>query len=89
MPQRKLPPETRVAIEPNPEEVDDFRWVTRDELREMMDPKSGLRWSPWFRIIAEKFLDTRLLINNNRLAQEPLKVCNNIQGYYQLIKESL
>ena len=51
-------PETRIAIEPNPEEVDDFRWVTRDELREMMDPKSGLRWSPWFRIIAEKFLDT-------------------------------
>jgi isopentenyl-diphosphate delta-isomerase len=32
--------------------------VTRDELREMMDPKSGLRWSPWFRIIADKFLDT-------------------------------
>ena len=53
-----IKPETRVAIEPNPEEVDDFRWVTRDELREMMDPKSGLRWSPWFRIIADKFLDT-------------------------------
>ena len=29
-----------------------------EELREMMDPASGLRWSPWFRIIAEKFLDT-------------------------------
>ena len=52
-----IKPETRVAFEPNPEEVDDAKWVTRDELREMMDPKSGLRWSPWFRIIAEKFLD--------------------------------
>lgn len=23
----------------------------------MMDPESGLAWSPWFRIIADKFLD--------------------------------
>jgi len=31
--------------------------VTRDELRSMMaDP--NLRWSPWFRIICERFLDT-------------------------------
>jgi farnesyl-diphosphate farnesyltransferase len=26
------------------------------ELQEMMDPSSGLLWSPWFRIIAERFL---------------------------------
>ena len=26
------------------------------ELKKMMDKSSGLRWSPWFRIIAEKFL---------------------------------
>ncbi len=24
----------------------------------MMDPASGLLWSPWFRIIADKFLGT-------------------------------
>ena len=30
--------------------------MTRSELAEMMAPASGLRWSPWFRIIAERFL---------------------------------
>jgi len=45
-----------VKVKPNPEEVGEIRYVTQEELREMMDPKSGLLWSPWFRIIAEKFL---------------------------------
>lgn len=45
-----------VALRPNPEEVEDVRWVTPDELRAMMAPSSGLRWSPWFRIIAERML---------------------------------
>lgn len=40
----------------NAEEIDDVKWVSANELKEMMDPSSGLRWSPWFRIIAEKFL---------------------------------
>ena len=35
-----------------------FRFVTQAELVTMMNPESGLRWSPWFRIIAEKFLPT-------------------------------
>lgn len=52
-----IKPKAEVTFKANPEEIDDVRWVTKDELREMMDPKSGLRWSPWFRIIAEKFLD--------------------------------
>jgi isopentenyl-diphosphate delta-isomerase len=52
-----IKPDSEIKLEPNKEEVDDTRWVTKDELREMMDPSSGLRWSPWFRIIAEKFLD--------------------------------
>ena len=42
---------------PNPDEIDDAKYVTREELREMMDPASGLRWSPWFRIICDRFLD--------------------------------
>ena len=49
----------RVALPeilPHPEEVSDTRLVTRDELAAMMDPASGLRWSPWFRIIADRFL---------------------------------
>ena len=52
-----IKPDEPVAIEPNREEIDDTEWVTRDELRSMMaDP--NLRWSPWFRIICERFLDT-------------------------------
>lgn len=44
------------VIVPNPEEVRDVRWVTREELIAMMQPSTGLLWSPWFRIIAEQFL---------------------------------
>ena len=50
-------PDVEVTVEVNKEEIDDIRWVTKSELAEMMDPASGLRWSPWFRIIAEKFLN--------------------------------
>ena len=32
------------------------RFVTQQELAVMMQPDSGLRWSPWFKIIAESFL---------------------------------
>lgn len=38
-------------------QVDAVKYVSREELKEMMDPSSGLLWSPWFRIIAENFLD--------------------------------
>lgn len=47
-----------VQVDPNPEEVRDHRYVTPEELEEMMSPKSGLKWSPWFRIIANNFLKT-------------------------------
>jgi len=43
-------------IKPHPEEVDDYKYVTLAELQEMMKPESGLLWSPWFRIIVERFL---------------------------------
>ena len=33
-----------------------MRWVSRQELAAMMGPASGLAWSPWFRIIAARFL---------------------------------
>lgn len=45
-----------VSLNPNPEEVQDVKYVTPSELKAMMHPDSGLRWSPWFRIIAENFL---------------------------------
>ncbi|BDA45626.1 Isopentenyl-diphosphate Delta-isomerase I [Coccomyxa sp. Obi] len=46
-----------VSLKANPEEVEDTRYVTLPELRDMMAPSSPLRWSPWFRIIAENFLE--------------------------------
>lgn len=46
-----------VQLQPNAEEVMDTRYVTLTELKSMMDPSSGLLWSPWFRIIAENFLE--------------------------------
>lgn len=49
-------PQADVDVRPNPSEVADVRWVDQAELKEMMDPSSGLKWSPWFRIIAENFL---------------------------------
>ncbi len=32
------------------------RYVTPSELETMMGPDTGLSWSPWFRIIAARFL---------------------------------
>ncbi|KAI7836603.1 hypothetical protein COHA_009561 [Chlorella ohadii] len=46
-----------VTLQPNDEEVMDTKYVTLPELRQMMHPSSGLLWSPWFRIIAENFLE--------------------------------
>lgn len=45
-----------VALAPNPEEVEAVRYVSQAELSEMMDPGSGLAWSPWFRLLAERLL---------------------------------
>lgn len=47
-----------LQLDPNPDEVMATRYVTPEELRSMMLPESGCRWSPWFRIIAENFLFT-------------------------------
>ena len=46
-----------VDVIPNPEEVDNHKYVTQDELREMMRDEE-LLWSPWFRIIEKEFLHT-------------------------------
>jgi len=47
--------QANVNVVPNPEEVDDYKYVTMDELKSMMQ-QDGLLWSPWFRIICERFL---------------------------------
>ena len=40
----------------NSEEIQNVKYVTLQELQAMMDPSSGLLWSPWFKIIVDKFL---------------------------------
>lgn len=47
----------QVDVTPNPAEVDAIKYVTLPELQQMMAPSSGLLWSPWFRIIADRFLE--------------------------------
>jgi isopentenyl-diphosphate delta-isomerase len=51
-------PKGEVQLNPHPDEVQDTKYVTREELVEMMKEENGLKWSPWFRIIAEEFLDS-------------------------------
>jgi isopentenyl-diphosphate delta-isomerase type 1 len=46
----------RPALAPDADEVAAVRWVRPGELELMMAPSSGLRWSPWFRIIAREWL---------------------------------
>jgi NUDIX domain len=44
-----------LTITPHPDEVDAVKWVTRQQLIDMMgDPK--LLFSPWFRLICKKWL---------------------------------
>ena len=45
-----------VDLHVNAEEVCDHKYVDQEELREMMEFTSGLKWTPWFRIIAQNFL---------------------------------
>lgn len=52
----RLPAGRELALDPHPEEVAAVKYVTAGELAEMMAPASGLKWSPWFRIIATHFL---------------------------------
>lgn len=43
-----------VVLHINRNEVKDYRYVTRDELRDLM--MSSIKWTPWFRLIAETYL---------------------------------
>lgn len=44
-----------ISVNPHPDEVRDFAWVNQAELEaSMADPTK--KWSPWFKIIARRFL---------------------------------
>lgn len=46
-----------VDIQPNPDEVSGTMYVTLPELKRLMLPESGLKWSPWFRFLVDDHLD--------------------------------
>jgi len=47
-----------IQANPNPNEVSDYRFVTQDELRELIATaeEKGLRITPWFRLIVQTFI---------------------------------
>ena len=50
-----IPNKKAITLKPHPDEVDECKWVSPQELEKMMaDPK--LLFSPWFRIICKKWL---------------------------------
>jgi len=54
----RLDPGETLPLKPNPDEVEDTRWLTRDELKEAMTGSGEMPlWSPWFKIINERLLD--------------------------------
>jgi isopentenyl-diphosphate delta-isomerase type 1 len=50
-----VPNKESVAVQPHPDEVDAVRWVNRQELETMLQD-SKLLFSPWFRLICQKWL---------------------------------
>lgn len=60
-----IPSRSCITLTPHPEEVDDVKWVTQSELLDMFQDES-LLFSPWFRIIANRWL----VGNNNKICDE-------------------
>ena len=50
-----VPDKSKLTVKPHPDEVDDVKWVTKEVLLEMMADKT-LLFSPWFRLIAKKWM---------------------------------
>eukprot|EP00579_Thalassiosira_antarctica_P030221 CAMPEP_0202030548 /NCGR_PEP_ID=MMETSP0905-20130828/64554_1 /ASSEMBLY_ACC=CAM_ASM_000554 /TAXON_ID=420261 /ORGANISM="Thalassiosira antarctica, Strain CCMP982" /LENGTH=316 /DNA_ID=CAMNT_0048594351 /DNA_START=309 /DNA_END=1258 /DNA_ORIENTATION=- len=50
-----IPSKSKLTLNPHPDEVDDVSWVTQSQLLEMFDDDT-LLFSPWFRLIAKKWM---------------------------------
>ena len=61
-----VPSKDELTLKPNCDEVDDVRWVTQSKLLEMFDDTT-LLFSPWFRIIANRWLIGR---TDNNIGEE-------------------
>ena len=54
--------ESTLSMTPHPEEIQDTKWVSRNELQSMLND-SSLLMSPWFRIICDKWLLRQWWVN--------------------------
>ena len=50
-----IPNKSQITLNPHPDEVDDIKWVTQSQLLDMFNDKK-LLFSPWFRIIAQRWM---------------------------------
>lgn len=61
---------TQLIVQPNPEEIDEIRWVSPNELEDMLNDENKL-FSPWFRLIYYKWMkhlwwkDLHVTMNTN------------------------
>jgi isopentenyl-diphosphate Delta-isomerase len=48
----------KVRVEPNPNEARDIRWVSKEQLRELLDTATATNTlvTPWFKLICNEFL---------------------------------
>ena len=47
--------QAKVDVEPNPNEVQDAKWVSAEELKALFQDKS-LKFTPWFKLVCETML---------------------------------
>lgn len=51
----RLGQDQKITVDPNVNEVRDFKWVTAEELKSMFEDPS-LKFTPWFKLICESYL---------------------------------
>jgi isopentenyl-diphosphate delta-isomerase len=76
-------------VSPNPEEIDEIKYVNIEEFQDMINPRKNpdLKWSPWFRIIASHFLigwwkelDEVFKPNNKFMIIKPFINCRSLES---------
>lgn len=50
-----VPDKSTLTVKPHPDEVDAVKWVTKQQLIDMLDD-SKLLFSPWFRLIVQRWM---------------------------------
>ena len=81
-----VPSKDELILNPNCDEVDDVRWVTQSKLLEMFDDTT-LLFSPWFRIIANRWLIGRT--DNNIGGENNNTMENGREGWWDDLDQTL